>query len=113
MRHVLTFFLWVAASFVFFLLTQSEETSHMYRYPIAGYLACANLIGLLAMLSDKRRARSGSRRIPEKILFRIAAIGGGIGTLVGMRMFRHKTKHLSFVILIPFMTLVQYVLFFI
>lgn len=53
------------------------------------------------MLSDKRRAINGKRRISENSLFAIALLGGGIGSLIGMYAFRHKTKHAKFVVGMP------------
>ena len=65
------------------------------------------LVGLGAMGLDKTIARKNGervqrgkkprRRIPEKTLFLIAALGGSLGVLAGMYLFRHKTKHKSFV----------------
>ena len=65
------------------------------------YLIIINIIGFLAMLIDKQKAKRGSWRIPEKTLIILTAIGGGIGTLIGMYTFRHKTKKLKFTIGIP------------
>lgn len=70
-------------------------------YVFGAYLLVINLDGLLMMRTDKKRAREGRRRIPEATLFTIAALGGGIGVLIGMYAFRHKTQHLSFVLGVP------------
>ncbi|KSV57991.1 hypothetical protein ASU35_14485 [Acetivibrio ethanolgignens] len=45
---------------------------------------------------DKEKAIHGQWRIPEKTLFGIALLGGSVGSILGMEVFRHKTKHLSF-----------------
>lgn len=50
---------------------------------------------------DKLAAKRGMRRISEKTLLITAFFMGGIGAFFGMEIFRHKTKHLSFKILIP------------
>lgn len=68
---------------------------------IAVYFVIVNLVGFFLMRSDKRRAQDGKWRIREGTFFGVSFIGGGIGTLVGMYAFRHKTKHASFVIGIP------------
>ena len=55
-----------------------------------------NLAGIIAMGSDKRKARLGQWRIPEKTLFLIALLGGSPGCIYGMYHFHHKTKHPTF-----------------
>lgn len=67
------------------------------------YLAAINLIGYALMGFDKSRARRNKRRVPERRLFMAAAAGGALGSWIGMRVFRHKTKHKPFVIGIPFL----------
>ncbi len=74
------------------------------------YLISINIIGFFIMWLDKQKARKGSWRIPEKTLFIITAIGGGIGTTTGMYVFRHKTKKLNFVIGFPFITILEIIL---
>lgn len=71
------------------------------------YLVIVNIAGFAEMGIDKKRARRGAYRIPEANLFLTAAIGGSIGSILGMYTFRHKTKHLSFVIGMPTILLVQ------
>ena len=65
------------------------------------YLILINLITFLAMYIDKRKAKKGKRRISEKTLFTLVALGGGIGGIAGMYLFRHKTKKTKFVIGFP------------
>lgn len=65
------------------------------------YLLIINAVGLLLMLIDKWKAIHNRWRIPEKTLFLTAILGGSIGTLAGIYLFRHKTKHRSFTIGIP------------
>ena len=74
------------------------------------YLICINIIGFFIMWLDKRKAKKGSWRIPEKTLFIITAIGGGIGTTARMYVFRHKTKKLNFIIGFPFITILEIIL---
>ncbi len=71
------------------------------------YLFIINLLGFFIMWIDKRKAKKGSWRIPEKTLFIITALGGGIGTIAGMYTFRHKTQKLNFVIGFPFITTLE------
>ena len=70
-------------------------------------LCCMSVITLFVMGSDKRRAIRGARRVPEARLFLLALLGGGIGGLLGMYDFRHKTRHLHFVIGFPLIAAVQ------
>jgi uncharacterized membrane protein YsdA (DUF1294 family) len=65
------------------------------------WLAVVNLAGFAMMGRDKSLARRQARRIPEARLFWTAAVGGALGVWLGMRRFRHKTKHTSFVAGVP------------
>lgn len=76
-----------------------------------GWLLLINLFGFLQMFVDKYRAKKDKWRIPEKQLFFVAVIGGSIGSILGMRIFRHKTKHKSFVIGMPLILMVHVALF--
>ena len=77
---------------------------------VMGYLGVMNLVGIICMWSDKRRAIRHAWRIPEKSLFLISLLGGSVGTWAGMYLFRHKTKHWYFVIGMPFILIVQIVI---
>mgnify|MGYP001054173293 CR=1 FL=1 len=74
---------------------------------LALYAIIVNIVGFAEMGVDKRRARKGAYRIPEANLFLTALAGGSIGCILGMYTFRHKTKHLSFVIGMPAILIVQ------
>lgn len=76
---------------------------------LLGYLLLINVTGLLLMLADKQKARKNRWRIPELTLMGVAAIGGSLGTLMGMRLFRHKTKHPKFYIGVPILLAIQVV----
>ena len=71
------------------------------------YLIIINLLAFLLMGLDKRKAKRHKWRIPEKTLFLSAIIGGSIGALLGMQVFRHKTKHASFRIGMPCILIAQ------
>ena len=62
------------------------------------YFGIMNLLGLIVMGVDKWKAKHNAWRIPEKTLFLSAILGGSIGSICGMQLFRHKTKHKSFVL---------------
>ena len=65
------------------------------------YLAAVNVVAFAVYGADKRRAKKERRRVPEKTLFLLAAIGGSLGAWAGMYAFRHKTRHWYFVWGIP------------
>lgn len=71
------------------------------------WLAVINLLTFIVYGADKRRARKGKWRVPEKTLFLLPLLGGSIGALLGMRVFHHKTKHWYFVWGIPAILLAQ------
>ncbi len=62
-----------------------------------------SLVLFAAMGIDKALAKRGAWRIPEKTLFLLAILGGALGGIIGMQLFRHKTKHTSFKIGFPIM----------
>ena len=70
------------------------------KYTIC-YLIAVNIFGFLIMGIDKFKAKKGYWRTPEKTLFIVTLIGGGIGTVAGMYTFRHKTKKAKITIGLP------------
>lgn len=74
------------------------------------YLLIINLIGILIMYIDKRKAKYGKWRIPEKTLLIIALLGGSVGTIIGMYAFRHKTQKLKFVLGFPTILIAEIVI---
>ena len=74
------------------------------------YVAVMSLIAFAAFGLDKYKAKTDKWRTPEKTLFLLAIIGGGIGAFLGMQVFRHKTKHTQFVIGIPVIMIAQLIL---
>lgn len=71
------------------------------------YLLIINALGFILMLADKHKARKNKWRIPEATLMTVAALGGSVGSLLGMYLVRHKTKHLKFTLGIPAILVVQ------
>ena len=71
------------------------------------YLAVINFISFAAMGVDKSKARKRSWRIPESTLFVLALIGGSIGSIAGMHLFRHKTRHWYFLYGMPAILFIQ------
>ncbi len=70
------------------------------------YLLCVNGAGFLLMGLDKRRAKRGQWRIPEKTLF-LPLLGGTPGAIAGMHVFHHKTKHWYFRFGLPALLVLQ------
>ena len=71
------------------------------------WLAAINLVTFAVYGIDKAKAKRGAWRMPEKTLFLLPLLGGSLGALLGMRVFRHKTKHWYFVWGIPLILLAQ------
>ena len=71
------------------------------------YLVIINLIAFLSMLIDKRKAKRGRWRIPENTLFLFAFLGGTVGSIIGMQVFRHKTQKSKFKIGMPVLLILQ------
>ena len=75
---------------------------------LACYLFIINLVAFFMMGNDKRKSKKeGKRRIPEKNFFFTALLGGSIGAILGMRTFRHKTRHWYFVWGMPAILILQ------
>ena len=74
---------------------------------IAVLLVVINLVSFLLMGADKRRAKQGRRRIPERMLFLWTGLFGALGGVLGMRLFRHKTRHWYFVVGMPAILVLQ------
>ena len=74
---------------------------------IAFFLIGINVLTFLLYGIDKWKARRGNWRIPEDTLIWLAIVGGSIGALLGMYLFRHKTQHRKFTLGIPVILLIQ------
>ena len=70
-------------------------------------LASMNVASFALMGHDKRCARQGKRRVPERQLFLVAAGFGGLGGVLGMKVFHHKTQHRFFRVFFPVLLALQ------
>ena len=73
-------------------------------------IAIMNIAAFVLMGHDKRCARQGKWRVPEKTLFWVTACFGGLGGVLGMKVFRHKTRHWYFRVFFPLLLIVQVIL---
>lgn len=71
------------------------------------YIIIVNIVAFAMMGIDKKRAIRHQWRIPEKSLFISALLLGSVGANIGMQVFRHKTKHIQFVIGMPLILIIQ------
>ncbi len=78
-------------------------TNNVFPY----YLIFINILTFLVYGIDKWKAKQGSWRISEATLLMLAVIGGTIGALLGMQVWRHKTMHLKFKYGLPLILLAQ------
>ena len=74
---------------------------------IVPVLLGVNALSFGLMGADKRRARQGKRRIPERTLWAVSALFGALGGMLGMTAFHHKTRHRSFCVGMPALLAVQ------
>ena len=74
------------------------------------YLLLMTILGCIVMKIDKYKAIHHRYRISEKLIFIIAMIGGSLGVWMGMYLFHHKTKHWYFVIGIPLIIFIQFII---
>ncbi|MBR5528946.1 MAG: DUF1294 domain-containing protein [Oscillospiraceae bacterium] len=74
------------------------------------YLIVINAFSMLLMLADKQRAKKNLWRIPEATLLGFAVFGGSLGCLLGMQLFRHKTKKPKFSVGVPVILALQLML---
>ena len=77
------------------------------KYTLIVYLLAVNLWAFTLMGVDKGRAKKGAWRIRDRTLFLSALLGGSVGAFLGMRAFRHKTKHWYFTLGMPLILLAQ------
>ena len=65
------------------------------------YLILVNLVSFIAFGVDKWKAKRHRWRIPESTLLALSLAGGWLGALLGMRVFRHKTRKPKFMVGVP------------
>ena len=76
---------------------------------LLGYIAVVSLISIVVCIYDKKISKKNNvkLRIPEKSLFIWSAVGGSLAMYITMHLIRHKTKHISFMVGIPVIFVLQ------
>lgn len=77
---------------------------------LIAYLLCISLIAVVVTIVDKLSAIAQKRRVPERVLLTLSALGGSVAMLITMLIIRHKTRKPKFMIGIPVIILLQLVL---
>lgn len=86
--------------------------SGQFAIGVIGYVVAVNLLAYAAIVFDKARAESSSRRVPESTLLNLAIIGGSIGTVIAQQTIRHRTRkepfrsHLAGIVLLQVLALI-------
>jgi uncharacterized membrane protein YsdA (DUF1294 family) len=75
------------------------------------YVFIVNMLGFFVMAIDKQKAKKGKWRIAESTIWLVSLLGGAVGTMLGMQLFRHKTKHRLFRYGLPFLALFDIVFY--
>lgn len=74
---------------------------------VYGIAIAINVVSFMLMGIDKYKAKNHQWRISEGTLLLWAILGGGVGALLGMQIFRHKTKHMKFILVVPAAAILQ------
>ena len=74
---------------------------------VTALLVVMNIVSFALMGHDKKCAQKGRWRVPERTLFLITACFGGLGGVLGMRVFHHKAKHWYFKVFFPALLIAQ------
>ena len=74
------------------------------------YAIVISAVSVLTTIADKRKAVGGKYRISEKTLFALALLGGSMPMFITMKAIRHKTKHAKFMIGLPIIFVLQFIL---
>ncbi|BCB05082.1 DUF1294 domain-containing protein [Bacillus sp. KH172YL63] len=75
------------------------------------YAIIINFIAFIMMGRDKRKAERHQYRISERVLWQVAILGGSVGAYLGMKVYRHKTKHKQFALGFPLLVMLHCLFF--
>ena len=79
----------------------------MTKYVLLAYLVIINIVAVFRIKDDKLKAKNDGFRTPERSFFLTAILGGSIGTIAGMYIFKHKTKKPLFFLGMPLILILQ------
>lgn len=81
---------------------------------VIGYIAIISIVSVIVCIYDKKISKKNrvELRIPEKTLLILSAAGGSVAMFITMLIFRHKTKHVKFMLGIPLIMVIQAALIF-
>ena len=85
-------------------------TSRFVYQVLLYYALVINTVCYALFVLDKGYSQRGEKRIPEKILFTVALLGGALGGILAMYQFRHKTRHFRFKYGLPALLVLQLIL---
>src|SRR5690554_1924215 len=95
---------------LFVKLCMDNKDQYTYVIQVLGiYYVSINLYGLLIMYIDKKKSKGNGSRINERQLFIVTALGGALGTIMGMKLLRHKSKKIYFKLWFPFILIAEIV----
>lgn len=82
--------------------------SNHAEFLLVAWLLLMSVVLFVVMGRDKALSKTRKRRVPEATLFVLALLGGALGGVLGMQIFRHKTQHMKFVVGFPLIALIQW-----
>ena len=87
---------------------------HLFWLVFFAYIIVISLCSIVVCIYDKKISKRNNvkLRIPEKSLFIWSAVGGSVAMYITMHLIRHKTKHVSFMVGIPVIMILQAALIF-
>lgn len=106
--YIFSFFLWIVLFVLFFIgLTYGPFVDFFYPSTFIAFFIALNFSTFFLFGFDKIQSFSLGLRVPEKTLYVATFLGGSVGALFGMYVFRHKTRKTSFQVVVALLILIQ------
>jgi len=90
-----------------YMIITYGKTNNYVLWGLVVYLIIANIYGFFIMIFDKQKSKHSNNRVSERHLFIASALGGSLGTLMGMIVGKHKTKHFHFRLFFPILFIIE------